>query len=349
MFPLRFPYDALDQVQRGSRILDPFCGRGTTNYAARLRRAPSVGVDSNPVAVAIAAAKVSKVSAAAVIARCRELLGQENRAASPEGEFWEFAYAPDTLADICRLRTAFIRDCSTREDIVLRALVLGILHGPLTLGPKTYLSNQMPRTYATKPAGAVRYWKACGLKPPRVDVLDAVSRRARFVLTSQPAASAGTIVHGDATEADFRQGGHRFDHVITSPPYYGMYTYYPDQWLRAWVLGGPETPDGTATAQLGKGSRKEFIERLALVWRRVAEACRPEAKLHVRFGSLPSAATDPEAVLRESIELADAGWEIATVTPAGRASGGKRQAEQFGEDLGTDTDEIDLSAVLRMA
>lgn len=25
-----------------------------------------------------------------------------------------------------------------------------------------------------------------------------------------------------------------------SPPYYGMRTYLPDQWLRLWFLGGPD-------------------------------------------------------------------------------------------------------------
>ena len=27
--------------------------------------------------------------------------------------------------------------------------------------------------------------------------------------------------------------------VVTSPPYYGLRTYGPDQWLRQWFLGGP--------------------------------------------------------------------------------------------------------------
>jgi len=37
MFPLDFPLDILrKRALPGDRVLDPFCGRGTTNFAARL-------------------------------------------------------------------------------------------------------------------------------------------------------------------------------------------------------------------------------------------------------------------------------------------------------------------------
>src|SRR5437870_4140125 len=62
MFPLSFPYRRLRAVKRGSWVLDPFCGRGTTNVAARLLGLPSVGIDSSPVATAIASAKLCDVS-----------------------------------------------------------------------------------------------------------------------------------------------------------------------------------------------------------------------------------------------------------------------------------------------
>ena len=55
MFPLGFPLRILrERAARADWVLDPFCGRGTTNYAARVLGLPSLGVDSSPVAVAIA-------------------------------------------------------------------------------------------------------------------------------------------------------------------------------------------------------------------------------------------------------------------------------------------------------
>jgi DNA modification methylase len=55
MYPLEFPLRVLkDHGRRGDWVIDPFCGRGTTNFAARLLEMPSVGVDSSPVAAALA-------------------------------------------------------------------------------------------------------------------------------------------------------------------------------------------------------------------------------------------------------------------------------------------------------
>jgi DNA modification methylase len=59
MYPLNFPLRVLETRARpGQWILDPFCGRGTTNFAARVLGLPSIGVDSSAVAVAIAQAKL---------------------------------------------------------------------------------------------------------------------------------------------------------------------------------------------------------------------------------------------------------------------------------------------------
>src|SRR5690349_2261633 len=67
MFPLDFPLGQLRLYPDARRVLDPFCGRGTTLYAARLTGRQAVGIDINPVAVAIARAKTVQASAAAVV------------------------------------------------------------------------------------------------------------------------------------------------------------------------------------------------------------------------------------------------------------------------------------------
>ncbi len=59
MFPLDFPLRYLSNARPGEWVVDPFCGRETTLYAARLRGLPSVGVDISPVAVAIAQAMLA--------------------------------------------------------------------------------------------------------------------------------------------------------------------------------------------------------------------------------------------------------------------------------------------------
>src|SRR5205823_4621584 len=132
---------------------------------------------------------------------------------------------------------------------------------------------------------------------------------------------------------------------VTSPPYFGMRSYFPDQWLRAWFLGGPDTVTYLHDRQLTPGSELDFTRSLSRVWRRVADACLPGAKLIVRFGALPSESRSPRQLLRSSIEMSDAGWRILTILDAGHAGLGRRQADQFASP-GTAVHEIDLYATL---
>jgi hypothetical protein len=347
MFPLEFPWRALEGAHRSARVLDPFCGRGTTNYAARLRGLSSVGIDSNPVAVAIANGKTYRVTAQEVVGRCREILSRQGSVDVPKGEFWRLAYHPTTLREIVQLRRHLLKERSTGVDRVLRTVLLGLLHGPLSKGQPSYLSNQMPRTYATKPAGAVRYWKQNSLEAPLVDILQLVRRRATYSLAWSPPRAPAKILLADSCTARLLAGGDKYDYVITSPPYFGMYTYYPDQWLRGWFLGGSENPSDSKVPQIGHGSRAEFANNLAIVWRRIAGVCRPGAKLVVRFGSLPSAPTNPADLLELSLWLSEASWRVTSVESAGNAKPGRRQSDQFMPlRAGESIEEIDLYAEL---
>ncbi len=148
MFPLDFPLRALADGRPGEWVLDPFCGRGTTLFAARKLGMGTVGIDSNPVAAAIAQAKLVAPRPASVVRLARELLDGAP-AQEPEGDYWRLAYSPGVLQSLCRLREGLIG----REDAVaagLRGVLLGCLHGRLNKRAASYLSNQMPRTYATK-------------------------------------------------------------------------------------------------------------------------------------------------------------------------------------------------------
>ena len=347
MFPLAFPLRLLARDGGGGWVLDPFCGRGTTNFAARLLGMPSVGVDSSPVAAAIAAVKLVSVRPEDVIDACTAILRDHGEPREiPQGPFWEGLYHPRTFRDLCRLRDRLLEHCCTPAEVALRALVLGVLHGPRTRGEPSYLSNQMPRTYATKPEGAVRFWAKRGLHPPYVSVQHLVTRRAWFSLRALPPPVPGRVVLGDSRSCALAPEGQRFRWVVTSPPYYGMRTYRPDQWLRNWFVGGPPEVDYTAEGQVGLGDAGQFAHSLAQVWARVAGVCVERARLVVRFGALPSMPADARQVLKDSFRLADAGWRVTTIRDAGLAPTGRRQADQFGQPAGCALRELDLYAVL---
>jgi hypothetical protein len=330
MFPLEFPLGVLTRRSRPKQwVLDPFCGRGTTTFAARLLGLPSIGLDSNPLAAALAAAKLISVSARQVIATARYILNQHPEATDlPSGDFWRHAYTPTTLRELCRLREGLFASCDTDARIVLRAILLGALHGPLGKQSTSYFSNQCPRTFAPKPRYALNFWKTRGLRPPRVGALEIVSTRATRYLIEQSPSVPGIVRIGDSRVRDSYADLPLISHVVTSPPYYGMRTYRQDQWLRNWFLGGPATVDYLSSrSDLAHSSPEAFVRQLADVWRNVRKACRHGATLVVRFGGIQDRQCDAVKMLKESLRLAD--WQLLTLRPAGTALDGRRQASQF--------------------
>lgn len=249
MFPLSFPLGELAKAEAGEWVLDPFCGRGTTLYAARKLGLPAVGIDSNDVAAAIAAAKLVSVSPSLIVKLAQELIESTSELDQPRGDFWHWCFAPGVLDALCRLRTG-LQQRQGQTATALRGILLGALHGPRNKGAPSYFSNQMPRTYATKPGAAVSFWKAREMRPVEVDVIAILQRHAERRYGTVLARTNGAVYTGDALSVLGRLRRH-FSRVITSPPYPGMVTYRPDGWLRGWLLGGPELPDYSRDGQLG--------------------------------------------------------------------------------------------------
>lgn len=347
MFPLSFPFHHLRHARPGDWVLDPFCGRGTTTMAARLWGLPTIGVDSSPVAVAIASAKLCDVSSSQVITALRGILDHGEKASHiPDGEFWAMCYHRETLEEICQVREALLHRCKSSNERILRALMLGLLHGPVRKGAPAYLSNQMPRTYATKPGSAIRYWERHGLRPSRVPLLELVERRAAFTLAHRFPRSPGRILKRDSRQALPLEYQGRFDRVVTSPPYLGMNQYLRDQWLRNWFLGGHDRPTSESAPQVKSEDVGTFIKDLARAWTSTGRACKQGARMTVRFGSIPSNNVDPRTVLRESFDEADCHWRVLTVTDAGPSNRGKRQSGQFLPKPGEPISEVDFHVVL---
>lgn len=342
MFPLSVPARQLQGLSRDQWVLDPFCGRGTTNFAARLLGLPSVGIDSNPVAAAITEGKMVPVTAERIGEACREALSAAPEVDVASGDFWRLCYHSRTLRDLSRLRADLIRDCRSPERKALRALVLGLLHGPRTKGAPSYLSNQMPRTYAAKPEYAVRFWTKKGLQPECVDLAELVERKARHYFTVAPEPVPFRVICGDSRSFDLADSGLKFSRVVTSPPYLGMRTYVPDQWLRYWFLGGPAAVTYRHAEQFTHTSAADFARQLGSVWANVARACHPGARMVIRFGGIHDRKANPKEVMLAALEEASCGLRLLTVRSAGLSSRGKRQADQFQRVLRKPIEELDF-------
>lgn len=338
MFPLEYPMRALPREQlrtyRSPLLCDPYCGRGTSLFAARMRKIRAYGIDVAPVAVAIAQAKLATTTTEAVLNLFDAIMEEQPSARVPPGLFWDWCYERETLDELCRVRQGLLRRRSAAAAM-LRAVMLGGLHGPRakTKDGAAYFSNQMPRTFAAKPDYAVRFWRKRRREPSRVDVRAIVKRRTeRAIHEEMPPARTEPA---DVQCADSRQCGAfaridgKITHVITSPPYYGLRTYSQDQWLREWFLGGPSYVDYGTGPGLDHGSPEAFAKSLAQVWDNVGRHAAERIRLHVRFGGIRSRNTSAEDILRQSFEESEYDWRILTKHPAATANGGKRQALQM--------------------
>lgn len=347
MFPLEFPLGVLHDAQPGQWVMDPFCGRGTTNYAARSLGLPSIGVDSSPVAVALTQSKLANTSPRAIVAAARRILDETPEPNEvPDDEFWQWAFHGHVLRVLCRLREGLLKNCRSEARKALRAILMGALHGPRPKSRPSYLSNQSPRTYAPKPRYALGYWKERDLRPEPVDVMRIIRERAERYYTPEEEAATGKVVRGDSRRGTLFEravGEHKIGWVITSPPYYGLRTYVPDQWLRYWFLGGPPEVEYSAASQLLHSSPDIFASELRSVWRNVGAVCAPGARLVIRFGGINDRKADPLSIIRASLE--GSGFELQSVASAGSAANGQRQALHFSRPSVQAREEHDLRAV----
>lgn len=336
MFPLEYPDKILRNYKKHNPlVLDPFCGRGTTLYAARHHKLSAWGIDTSPIAVAVAKAKLASCTYEAPINLAQSLLNTVTPKLIPSTPFFQAIYHPEVLIKLCALREGLLNlDAETDASVILRAAILGCLHGPLSKSVDTagYFSNQMPRTYASKPDYAVKFWKERNLIAPKIDVLNVLRRKIDRLsgLSDAIDNNFSQVLNGDSQlESVFNQIPGKPTVVITSPPYYGMQTYVQDQWLRNWFLGGPDHVDYQSGPQLNHCGQENFIKSLGSVWKNISNKATGDLHMHVRFGIIPSATVDAKDLFKQSLQKSGVNWRLVSVRKAETASAGKRQANQM--------------------
>lgn len=347
MFPLEFPDRILKRIPKHSVVLDPFCGRGTTNYAARLRGIYSIGIDASPIAVAIAKSKLASASLESIMELVEQILENSESCDVPTGEFWNWAFHPQTLQQICKLRSGLLNAKETDDIVMLRALALGCLHGPRqkNVSSPSYFSNQMPRTFASKPKYSVRYWKQRDLQPLNINIRHPLYKKARRVLSDKLdiMPGPGNILLDDSCQDNVFKKLHKtVSLVITSPPYYGMTTYVQDQWLRNWFLGASSEIDYCQSEQISHSSQENFSISLSRVWDNIYSVSRNDVRMVIRFGSLSSRPVEHEKILLDSLKKSEAPWRVYLRRSVAPVSQGRRQAEHMGSRVrSTALEEVD--------
>ena len=283
MFPVGFVRRTVEAFcPPGGAVLDPFCGRGTVPYVARVTGRPSLGTDLNPVAFLFASAKTDpEPSVQAILDRITDIgKAMTQSDLVPENDFQRWAWCSPALAFLQSARRMLDWQGS-RCDRTLMAVILVHLHGKAG----NAISNQMRQTKGMAPDYAVRWWAERGMTPPDIDpeayFASKVRWRYRHGIPSGPTAR---IVLGDARDVLPRVRG-RFAMLLTSPPYRNVTNYRVDNWIRLWMLGEGPLPSWEVSQRYGH--RERYAGLLGNVFRTASRLLLPNAPIYVRTDARP--------------------------------------------------------------
>ncbi len=245
MFPPRIPHYFIQRFTNpGDRVLDPFSGRGTTPTQACIEERIGIASDLNPLAYVLSRAKVDPPEKRDVLQRLSELRrryetdGQESTPVPNDSDDITIVFHPSTLKQLHYLRSVLT---DSREDIFIRATVLGILHGKYRRDgtDSIYLSIDMPNTFSMSPGYIRKYVREKGIKHLPLDVFANTHRRIeRLYRQGRPP------VRGEAYQQDVRRlhevvPPESIQLVVSSPPYLRVVKYGLYNWIRLWFLGVP--------------------------------------------------------------------------------------------------------------
>lgn len=285
MFPVSFARDVIGRFSMpGDTVIDPFCGRGTTNYVAQVLGRQSFGCEVNPVGWVFSKAKTAP---ARQLPRILHRIDEIARWREPsdfvaETEFQKWAWCPDVLGFINSARRNLDWE-NSKIDRTISAFLLVYLHAKLGGG----LSNQMRQSKAMAPKYSVRWWKSRDMRPPVINAAEYLKSRIswRYARGIEKSGNEAKIYFGDARNGlqTYRRAPATL--VLTSPPYMGVTNYRYDNWIRIWALGGPLIPEW------GQGNRysnkEKYSEMIHGVFKRLSRVSKTDVTIVVRTDRRP--------------------------------------------------------------
>jgi hypothetical protein len=125
--------------------------------------------------------------------------------------------------------------------------------------------------------------------PPAINPVDFLQKRICWRYAwGTPEPDHGKVLLGDSRnllptlEGELQES---YQLLLTSPPYHQITNYYYDQWLRYWMLGGPELPTNKGEqwrSESKQHSRKRYQDLLRKVFCSSAKLLHSKATVYVR-------------------------------------------------------------------
>jgi len=293
MFPMDFAYSVIDQYSKsGCHVLDPFSGRGSSIFAAASLGRIAHGIEINPVGWLYSRVKLAPAPIENLKERLRSVISVSNEYdvetyAYPD--FFHHCFDKKTLSFlIASQKTLNWKDDAV--DATLMAFLLHYLHGKRGQS----LSNQMPMIKSMSPQYSLDWWMKHKLStPPQVDIFDFFSSRFTWRYAKGIVSYAESkVILGDSTKElitlhdDMKSSQKKYSLLFTSPPYQGVTNYFVDQWLRIWMLGGPDRPISSTDKNKKRfASASGYVDMLDKVFASCAPILENDATIYIRTDS----------------------------------------------------------------
>ncbi len=304
MFPVSFATEVVREYTKpGDCVFDPFAGRATSLFAAASEGRVGLGVEINPVGWVYGKAKLQTAEREDVEERIRNLgIRAKNYRATAKKlpPFFHSCFCADIQEFLLSARD--ILDWRRKKaDWTTMALLMIDLHGKR----ESALSNQMRQTKAMSPQYAIDWWNERDLKPPERDPVEFMLKKVEWRFAKGRLDSGlGHVYLGDSQSILTRWAAQppkrKVTLLLTSPPYYGVTNYFYDQWLRLWLLGGPEKPQSPGDYCKGKFENKQhyvgmlrrvFAKSEALLKRNAIVQVRTDARQFTREATIEALQT----------------------------------------------------------
>lgn len=290
MFPIDFAFHVVDKYSKpGDKILDPFCGRGSSIYAGSILGRYGTGIEINPLGWLYSNVKLQPARKEKVLTRLAEINDlKENYAVQVEdcNEFFRICYCDEVLKFLLAARENL--DWKNKNaDRTLIAIIAIYLHAGLGEG----LSNQMKQTKSLGMQYSIDWWKKNNLTiPPEINPYEFIRNKIEWRYKFGVPKRCNSIVKlGDSckiTSQMDKKEQNQYSLLFTSPPYCGITNYFMDQWLRLWLLGGPFEPEYSKEEHKGRFINKDkYKELLNTVFGNCATLMKPNATIYVRTDS----------------------------------------------------------------
>lgn len=308
MFPLEFAFEIVNQYSvEGDSVIDPFAGRASSVYAASALDRTGLGIEINPVGWLYGKVKLNAASQGEVEQRLAFIAERAHyfgkRSANKLPEFFHWCYSKQVLSFLLATK-AYLDWRHNEVDATLMALILVYLHAKLGSG----LSNQMRQSKAMAPDYSVKWWKERDKTPPDIDPYAFMQERIKWrYAKGTPPNNNSEVLLGDSVQVLDRivqevQLGTRklYTLLFTSPPYHDITHYHYDQWLRLWMLGGPEKPVKTENKYKGRFSSKELYRKLLIsVFQKSAQIMSQTGTVYIRTDARQFTLNTTKEVLQE--------------------------------------------------